>query len=426
MLISNILELNNLLYNQEHIAILGTGWIAKLFWMYFSYYTKKETEIEIIKNDEDNVLAWKQTLLDSPTFDNCPLFVAAKEDKGKKICEGYRGHDPIFYFSENLKNEIDAMMMSCEPEIYEVEVLNGRKQELDSDMTKKIGTMISEIMSQDQFPLFQGIELETINRCNGTCSFCPVNKFDDPRQLIKMDENLFFSIISQLKELHYSGRVALYSNNEPFLDNRIIEFIRYSKNELPRAFVYLFTNGTLMGVDKFKSVIDYLDFLCIDLYYDSIEEITTKPILSIADYCERNNLCDKVMIQMISRKALRNNRGGISKNRTRVYQPKAPCILPFTQMIVRPDGKCSLCCNDPLGEYTLADLTKESLIDAWNNIKYRDIRSTERGIAITRQKIRKCASCDNYSTTNQNGNMIFNDTQIKNGWDAFRKIVNNS
>ena len=202
-----------------------------------------------------------------------------------------------------------------------------------------------------------------------------------------------------------------------------MDFIKHARKELPDAFLYLFTNGTLMGLEKFKSVVDHLDFVCLDLYYDKVEDIMTDMITSVTDYCERNHLCNKVMIQVINRSAIRNNRGGISKNRTNIYQPKAPCILPFTQMIVRPDGKCSLCCNDPTGEYTLADLTKESVVDAWNNAKYNEIRSEDRGVKVTRQKIKKCSACDNYSTTNQNGNMIFSETQIENSWEAYRKLM---
>ena len=38
-------------------------------------------------------------------------------------------------------------------------------------------------MKDDVFPIFQTIEIETINRCNGKCSFCPVNRNIDPRSL---------------------------------------------------------------------------------------------------------------------------------------------------------------------------------------------------------------------------------------------------
>ena len=47
------------------------------------------------------------------------------------------------------------------------------------------------------------------------------------------------------------------------------------------------------------------------------------------------------------------------------------CILPYKQMIIRPDGKTSLCCNDPYGKNTLADVNKMTLREAAS--KYLDV-----------------------------------------------------
>ena len=73
-------------------------------------------------------------------------------------------------------------------------------------------------------PMFKTLEIETINRCNGKCSFCPVNSTNDDRILSKMSEDLFNKILVELVDMKYSGRVSLYSNNEPFLDDRIVDF----------------------------------------------------------------------------------------------------------------------------------------------------------------------------------------------------------
>lgn len=40
---------------------------------------------------------------------------------------------------------------------------------------------LKEGLLNDEFPLFKNIEIETINRCNGSCSFCPVNKKENQR-----------------------------------------------------------------------------------------------------------------------------------------------------------------------------------------------------------------------------------------------------
>lgn len=73
------------------------------------------------------------------------------------------------------------------------------------------------------------IELETYNRCNNDCAFCPVNRNNDTRKAHYMDEKLFYSIIDQLRIMDYSGSICLYSNNEPLLDKRIFKFVEYAK-----------------------------------------------------------------------------------------------------------------------------------------------------------------------------------------------------
>lgn len=87
--------------------------------------------------------------------------------------------------------------------------------------------------------LFKYVEIETINRCNGDCGFCPVNKNEKQREYKKMDRDLFEKIIIQLEELDYDGLLALFSNNEPFLDDRIFEFAQYARTKLPKAYIYI-------------------------------------------------------------------------------------------------------------------------------------------------------------------------------------------
>ena len=50
-------------------------------------------------------------------------------------------------------------------------------------------------------PLFDHVEIETINRCNGVCAFCPVNINNDSRVFSIMQEELFEKIIDELAEM---------------------------------------------------------------------------------------------------------------------------------------------------------------------------------------------------------------------------------
>jgi len=247
----------------------------------------------------------------------------------------------------------------------------------------------------DNVPLFDSIEIETINRCNGLCSFCPVNVKNDIRELKKMDLNLFYKIIKELEEMSYPGRVSLFSNNEPFLDNRIVELSQYAREHIKYAHIHMFTNGSLLNLDKYKNIIQYLDELIIDNYSDNLE--LHDNIREIYEYIKNNDdekLKYKTKILIRKQNEILTSRGGDAPNRTSyINVDNETCTLPFRQMIVRPDGKVSLCCNDPYGRETMGDLNEMTLKDVWYGNKYRELRKK---IKIGRKNLQHCKNCDTF------------------------------
>lgn len=242
-------------------------------------------------------------------------------------------------------------------------------------------------------PIFGAVEIETYNRCNGNCSFCPVNRMNDPRVETKMSEELFKKIIGELEEMNYKGRLSLFSNNEPFLDDRIIEFHRYARERVPGARMHLYTNGTLLTLEMFKEIIPFLDELIIDNYNQQLNLIPNSR--NIKNYCEEHTeLIKKVTIVLRKPNEILTSRGGNAPNRKEIKAfSENRCIYPFTQMIIRPDGKCSLCCNDPLGMTTLGDVSKATLYDIWQGEEYVKLR---KAIYKGRGNVPHCVKCDNF------------------------------
>jgi radical SAM protein with 4Fe4S-binding SPASM domain len=240
-------------------------------------------------------------------------------------------------------------------------------------------------------PLFEYVEIETVNRCNGLCSFCPVNIRADTRTHTLMDELLFRSIIGQLKDLNYSGFLSLFSNNEPFLDNRIIDFCKYTREMLPNAHSHLWTNGTLLTVDKYKAIILHLDELIIDNYADDMQLI--KPVKAVADYIGNDkDLIAKTTIVLRKQNQILSSRGGSAPNRSLMPEcGEQTCVYPFKQLVIRPTGEISLCCNDPLGKYTLGDLRKQAITEVWYGGSFKKIRNL---IAAGRKNLEACKHCD--------------------------------
>lgn len=250
----------------------------------------------------------------------------------------------------------------------------------------------AEALHREQ-PLFDNIEVETINRCNGNCSFCPVNRNADPREKKVMAWELFQNIVCQLEEIHYSGRFTTYSNNEPLLDERIVAFNQYAREHLPDAKMHMFTNGTLMTMDKFIALTEVLDELIIDNYHQELKLI--KPCEQILEYCGMHpELKKKVTISLRKPQEILTSRGGTAPNRKELVEyGQDRCVLPFKQMIIRPDGKISLCCNDALGRFTLGDANKERLLDIWYGARFRMVREC---LYKGRQNWGNCKNCDTF------------------------------
>lgn len=244
--------------------------------------------------------------------------------------------------------------------------------------------------------LFNKLEIETINRCNGRCAFCPVNCTRDPRPFRLMDEKLFSNILEQLQALSYSGALALFSNNEPLMDGRLPTFLQLARKSLPNAFIYIYTNGTLLREELLNELFPYLDWIHVDCYTDKPE--LPKNMDHLRQTCwQRKIPPEKISFHLRNRKELLTTRAGTAPNRGSPLPVHSLCPLPFSQMVIRPDGKVSQCCNDALGQATLGDLTKQSLEDVWYGKALETLRAAM--LDGGRQACCLCRGCDTIFTS---------------------------
>lgn len=255
---------------------------------------------------------------------------------------------------------------------------------------------IAAFLRADTPPLFSHLEIETFNRCNGDCQFCPVNRNDDTRPAQLMDESLFASILGMLSEIRYNGYIGLFSNNEPLLDKRLEAFAAEARRRLPHAFLALSSNATLLTTELFRRLLRHFDQIVLNNYRDRPE--MHPHIREIHDYCltpEGQFLIRGKTVEISLRRDsdVLSSRGGAAPNRPAPTRPLAiRCVLPFTQMVVRPDGKTSLCCNDALGKITLGDLRRDHIADVWRSTAYGTVRTAmaEQG----RAALPLCRDCD--------------------------------
>ncbi len=249
---------------------------------------------------------------------------------------------------------------------------------------------VRKLYKEDRIEI-QEIEIETVNRCNGICPFCPVNVNEPQREYAKMTEELFHKIIDELSEMNYSGKLSLYSNNEPFLDSRIIDFHEYARMKVPNAYISLFTNGSFLTVDKFKKIIPFLDHMTIDNYNDS--KVVNDGLQDVFELIESSEeYKQKVKFDIRLQNEVRFSRGGQAPNKKKADKVFQICLLPFRQFVIRPTGEVSLCCNDALGKYTMGNVNEHSIREIWKSEKYENVRIQMK--KYRRKKMMLCENCD--------------------------------
>lgn len=162
----------------------------------------------------------------------------------------------------------------------------------------------------ERYPLPLSVEVETINRCNNDCSFCPVNRNEKQRELCRMTEETLDKILDELSGIGYTGILQLFSNNEPLLDKDIYTRVRKAKDKVPGAYMLLMTNGILIDINKIGEMLDSLDMLVIDNYDDGLEMIPSvqKFYGWIKEHTEYE---DKVEIHMRKKNEVLTSRGGV-------------------------------------------------------------------------------------------------------------------
>ena len=244
------------------------------------------------------------------------------------------------------------------------------------------------------------ISIETINRCNSSCAFCPANRNSESRPFRKMDQELFIKIIDELKSIEYDGYLNLYVNNEPFIDKRIEDWYIYAHKQLPKAKMLLYTNGTLLTKERFKKIIPVIDKCIINNYSESL--LVHKNLKEIVKLVEENKeYWEKdITIQIRYINEILTNRAGSAPNKSKGKINHMVCVMPYTDFTIYPDGTVGLCCSDALEETNLGNLKCSTFMEIWSSNEYQAIRNV---IGENRANYEFCKGCDFVDAGIRNG-----------------------
>lgn len=234
-------------------------------------------------------------------------------------------------------------------------------------------------------PSLQGLQIEINSACNRTCDWCPNGTNVRPDDQF-LDEELFYKIIDEAKEIKFNGSITFNGYNEPLIDKRILKFIKYIRENLPSSYIYLSTNGDYLNLELWKNLRrEGLDFANISQYDGKIN----KNVQRIMEQIEPEE--KKLFDAKVFNKEIILNRAGLIKTKTELPLNKY-CNRPFFQMTIDYQGKVNLCCNDYFSQVEMGDVRTQSLNEIWQSDVFVSYR--KQLLKGNRADLELCNACD--------------------------------
>lgn len=265
----------------------------------------------------------------------------------------------------------------------------------------------------------QVIQIETTIACNATCWFCP-QKYATRRPMF-MEEWVWKKIIDESREMGIIYRPFIL--NEPFVDKRMVDIIRYIKQD-KTAIVEFNTNGEPLlpkradeiieaGVDAVRFSVDGIRRETFNeargISYDKVYA-NVEYFLKAARSASRPITTEVRMIKFPGTEAEQKEFVAFWEERkptqiilTDLYRypwegqtevVHKPCLKIIDQMFFYVDGRATLCCWDSKERQIVGDVKTENVLDIWNGEVLNQCREAlDQG---RREDIHLCSRCDAY------------------------------
>ena len=223
-----------------------------------------------------------------------------------------------------------------------------------------------------RYPTFTQVLLETRTDCNRKCKFCPQAHFSRP--LTSMDWQVFTKVIDELAHIKFSGRVALYMTNEPLIEPRLIEMIKYARSKSARFFLDITTNGKNLTSELLDELlVSGLDNININDYRSDRGKFPDKVSKSLEIIIHEFKSNPKITYNKRSTEEILSNYAGTIKNSNRKLV-SAFCNYPFRKLAISAEGNIILCCNDYNYKSNFGNVLTESLSSIWNSEEMNNYR----------------------------------------------------
>lgn len=249
------------------------------------------------------------------------------------------------------------------------------------------------------FPRF--VQIQTSNKCNASCTFCPYPYTEAKKNFQLMDWKLYEKIILECSK-HKVSQILPFFLNEPLLNKDLVKYIDFAKEKNPDSIIKIFTNGSLLNDKLGRQLLDSkIDEVIISFNGSTKEEYEKfmKPLkyedtkMRVENFIRMRGERKKPAIAMhilkldSSPKSVEwtrafwnsfgvaahifkyENRAGNVQNYTIPLNSnvkKIPCSRLFDQIYILVNGAVILCCADWKNEVIFGNLNEKSITEIWN------------------------------------------------------------
>jgi radical SAM protein with 4Fe4S-binding SPASM domain len=274
----------------------------------------------------------------------------------------------------------------------------------------------------------QTLHIQTQSFCDGRCLMCPYPTTSQKLEQGKMEWELFQKIADEAAAEPQLDKVLFELHNEPLLDKRTFDCIKYIKSISPKKSCALVTNGQILDQFSLKEIIESnIDSLMVSLDAHSKEVFerinigldyervmkniarllsneTTKRKMGVSFVATEENAHElSKAVRYWRKQGVRtrviteiSNRGGAldryEKLRLKTGYRDTPflsklwrrlmtglgrvtgCHLPFCHMNILFNGDVIICCHDWNRATVVGNVKNSSLREVWNSPRMNEVR----------------------------------------------------
>jgi radical SAM protein with 4Fe4S-binding SPASM domain len=239
--------------------------------------------------------------------------------------------------------------------------------------------------------MFKVVEVETIATCNRTCSYCPNSAFDrgHAKNEKLMGEDVFRLIVDQLAEVGFWGRLSPHFYGEPLLDERLEGLMAYARKKLPLTKLVIFTNGDLLGPDRYQSLVNAgVDGFLVTQHGERPSPKLVKLRRKLDQTPDDRGI--RFDYRAFTSESELSNRAGLVDHA--LLETKSDCGLPAENVTIDHAGNVVLCCNDYHSSVKFGNVRETHLMEIWRSEDFRRIRRDLLGGHFELEICQKCAS----------------------------------